>query len=56
MEPIVEEEQKETKVTIDYNSMTVVQLKQLVKDRNIKVLSSMKKSDLIDILIKSDNE
>lgn len=40
----------------NYYNLTVVELKQLAKERNIKGISNMKKNDLIEALIEYDNE
>ena len=39
-----------------YNSMTLVQLKEIAKELGIKNISKLKKSELIEALIKIDNE
>lgn len=45
----VKKEKTETK-TVDYNSMTVAQLKELAKKNDIKGITTMKKADLINAL------
>ena len=39
---------------IDYNSLTVVELKYIAENRGIKVISTMKKADIIKAILESE--
>lgn len=39
---------------VDYNSLTVVELKSIAENKGIKVTSTMKKADVIQAIIESE--
>ena len=39
---------------IDYNSLTVVELKSIAENRGIKVTTTMKKADIIQVILESE--
>lgn len=52
---LLKEEIIEEKNSLDYSTMTVVELKKIAKERNINGISNLKKNELIERLINSDN-
>ena len=49
-EPKKEEIKAEPKATVDFSKMTVAELREAAKDKDIKGYSTMKKAELIDAL------